>query len=351
MALLVTGVGPDLPGPRLREALGLADNPGWVACEPAAEQDRTPPGGGGRGGRWAAEPDLPEPRDELRVAAIGDQVYIGGGNGVDEDGNPHSLSSFGVFDAARGRYASLPDLPVGLDHPLMVAHDGDVYVAGGASNGDPQTGLYRFSPHDEAWTELASMRTGRFAPAGAVIGDRLYVAGGAVADREQTFSSMEIYDFETDRWREGTPMPSARHHAAATALGGSLYVAGGRVPGDFSLDAFERYDPESETWRELPPLPDGVGGLAAVAAEGRAVVVGGGDDLADDGIPPWVTGAVWAFDREREGWARLPDLRVPRHGHAATVAGGRIIVFGGAPCAGYGRTSAVESLPIAEGRA
>ena len=346
MFVLVTGIGPDLPGPRVREILGFAPSSRFEPCVPDAAGDRTPPLPDGVNGRWSEGPDLPDPRDELRAAAIGSRVYIAGGNGVDEDDEPFSLSTFGVFDARHERFRSLPDLPLGLDHPLVATHAGSVYVVGGASNGEPQTGLYRYDPRERSWDQLESMTVPRFAPAGAVIDGRLYVVGGAVADREATYASMEVYDFDEASWSSGPEMPTARHHAAAAALGDDLYVVGGRHPGDFSVAAAERYDSTTGDWDVLPPLPEGVGGPAATTADGMFVVTGGGDDLADGEIPPWVTGAVWGFEPRTERWLRLPDLAVPRHGHTAATADGRVIVFGGAPCAGYGRTESVEYLQV-----
>jgi N-acetylneuraminic acid mutarotase len=344
--VLVTGIGPDLPGPRIRETLGLAAPTNYEPCVPSREGDRTPPLPRGVEGEWSREPGLPDPRDELRAATIGRRIYIGGGNGVDGNGKPYSLPSFSVFDTRSGRYRRLPDFPLGLDHPLMAAHSGDVYVVGGASNGTPQAGLYRYSPQEGAWEELAPMRVARFSPTGAVIGDRLYVVGGAQANADDTYASMEIYEFETGEWTTGPSMPTARHHAAAAVVAGDLYVAGGRQPGDFSLDSFERFDPASGSWEELPPIPEGTGGPASVASHDQPIVIAGGDDLEDDGIPPWVTGAVYAFDPVRTSWERLPDLNVPRHGHAATTAAGRAYVFGGSPCPDYGRTGSVESLEL-----
>lgn len=344
LGLLLAGVGPDLPGPKLRETLGLVDEPSWEPCTPTAEGDRTP--AGGPPGSWRREEPLPEPRDELRAATVGHLIYLAGGNGVDEERQPFSLPSFSVFNTRTERYRDLPDLPVGLDHPLMVASKGAIYVAGGASNGDAQERLYRFEPETEEWAELASMESARYAPAGGVIDGRIYVAGGALADRGETFSSMEVYDIATDTWSSGPEMPTARHHAYGDVLDGDLYVAGGRQPGEFSLAAFERFDPDAGAWEELPPIPEGVGGPVTAAANGIVAVIGGGDDLEVDGLPPWVTGATWAFLPDSDRWRRLPDLLVPRHGHAATVVGDRAFVFGGAPCALYGRTELVESLEL-----
>jgi N-acetylneuraminic acid mutarotase len=185
-----------------------------------------------------------------------------------------------------------------------------------------------------------------------VVADRLYAVSGAPRTFPELgakpYSSLEIYDFRSGRWTPGPPIPTARHHTAAAVVAGKLYVAGGRVPDDFSDNAFERLDPRSGHWEKLPPLPLGAGGLAAVAARGKVVVIGGDDERNWTAGRGWVTGSTWSFDPARSRWRRLPDLGVPRHAHAAAVAAGRIYVFGGATCPGFGRTDAAESLPLPE---
>jgi hypothetical protein len=48
----------------------------------------------------------------------------------------------------------------------------------------------------------------------------------------------------------------------------------------------------------------------------------------------------------RQRWRRLPDLSVARHSMTAAVHDGRVYVLAGAPCAGFGWTDVVESLPL-----
>jgi len=295
-------------------------------------------------GRWRREAPVPNPRDELRAVAVGGRIFILNGHGLTDEGEVNSISDVHVFDPAKGTYSRAVDTPVALDHAAAVAYRGDVYVVGGDSNGEASGGLWRYSPDRGEWETLPSMPTPRAGHAAGVIGDRLYVVGGttdsAFGDPEEAaLNSLEIYDFESGEWSRGPDMPTARHHLDATVLDGQLYAIGGRAPGDFSLDAVERFDPEESVWERLAPLPLGTGGESAVSAGDRVVVVAGGDDL--DG---WVTPATWALDPGEGQWRRLPDTRVARHGHASATVGNRVYVFGGAPCAGFGRTASAESL-------
>jgi N-acetylneuraminic acid mutarotase len=153
---------------------------------------------------------------------------------------------------------------------------------------------------------------------------------------------LDVYDFARDRWTKGPRMSVGRHHLAAAAVDGNLYAVGGRSNRSLALGDVERYDPRAATWERVASLPLGSGGLEAVAWDGRLIVLGGGDDK----IGGWVTPATWSLDPETERWTRLGDMIVPRHGFGATIADGRLYALGGAPCARYGQTPAVESMPL-----
>lgn len=347
LALVVAG--PDLPGPRFRELLGLTDTVELVPCNP--DPDRVlsparpfPPDSD----TWRREPSAPEARVEFKATTVGRLIYLTNGQGPEG----RSQSTVLVYDPERRRYRSAPDTPIALDHTAAVRYGGDLYLIGGAQEGQPSARFLRYSPKTRRWEELSPMPRASTGLAAAVIDDRLYAVGGGPRlfpdEHVEPYTSLQIYDFETSRWTVGPDMPTARHHLAAAALGGRLYVLGGRDPDDFSLSAFERFVPGRNRWEALPPLPLGVGDLAAVSTGSAVIAIGGDEEEGWMDGHGWVTPAVWSFDPGRGVWRRLPDLRTPRHGHGAAVAGGRIYVFGGSPCPGYQRISTGESLPIPE---
>jgi hypothetical protein len=338
---LLLGAGPELPGPPVREWLGIAEPEEPDPCDPATSEFRafgpapsSPP--------WRRERPSPADSPEAGAATVGDSAYLVGGQ--DAEGTSADLWR---FDGATGRFERGPDAPETIDHAVVAAHGDDVVVASGYIGGTDATNrTWSYDTRTKRWRELPSMRVARGAAAGGVVGDRLYVVGGTpvFGDEDDPIASLEIYDFEEDRWLPGPDVPTARHHVAAAVLDGKLYVAGGRRVGDLSLDAFEVFDPATGRWSSLPPLPHGLGAPALSAAGGRLVLTGGGDDTNWREGGGWTTGAVWAYDPGSSRWVRLPDLRTPRHGHASTAIGDRVYVFRGAPCAGYGLTAETESL-------
>lgn len=337
---LLTGVGPDLPGPRLREVVGLEE--GFALCQPTPDTVRRPTVPVRGSLTWhRAGTLLPLRHDELRAATAGGLVYVGGGAVPNEDGTFFaSLDSFFSYDPRSRRLERLPSLPIPLDHTVIGSWHGDIFVFGGRSSGLTSDRAFRYSPAERMWSELARMPEPRVAGAGATIGDRFYFVGGALENAlENPGASRDlfVYDFGKDRWTRGAPMSARRHHVAAAALAGKLYVVGGRSDTDLSLSSVERYDPGTGAWESTTPLPLGSGGLGVVSLGGRILAISGGDDGER-----WVTPATWSLDPQTEAWTRQGDITLPRHGFAAAVVHGRTIVLGGSPCPRSGRTGLVE---------
>lgn len=76
---------------------------------------------------------------------------------------------------------------------------------------------------------MPSAPTARAAFGAAVLGNRLYAAGGV--DGRSELARLEIFDFRTRRWARGPDMAVAREHVAATSAGGAVYLLGGRRGG------------------------------------------------------------------------------------------------------------------------
>ena len=346
LLVVLWAFGPPLPGPSLHDLLGLPKGSGPPPCKRQARLTRSPAVPVPGRGRWRREPPSFLARAELAAAVSGGSAYIVGGQGK----GGASLASVVRFDPRRRRYEHVAKLPARVDHPGVAADGPNVYVVGGYVDSRPTDRVWRYSTRSRRWTELAHLPTSRGALGAAVIGRRLYAVGGAPSTYPDYFAApyrtLEILDLRSGRWSAGPDMPTARHHVATAALGGRLYVVGGRAPSDFALATVERFDPADGRWRRLPPLPQGVGAAAAAAFRGRLFITGGDDErgLRDDRA--WVTPAAWSYRPGDSRWRRLPDLSVPLQGHASAALGGRLYVFEGAPCPGYGRQRSAESLGI-----
>jgi hypothetical protein len=345
----------NLPG-NWRTKLGLAEATPNPPCHLGEyrEGPRSPPA---PPGNWRFEPEAPRAAVEGSAVAIGPVIYATNGS------YPGDLHRVIAYDTRTGVWREPTQTPVGLNHSQAATYGGDLYLAGGYRDGDqPTNEFWKYDPRVEKWTQMPSMVQPRGAGATAVVGDKLYVVGGApktfgVTAEGSPYGTVESFDFETGRWSEGPDMPLPRHHLVGAALGGKLYVVGGRAGlldtnnDEAPVGEFDVYDPETEQWTRLPELPFAAGYPGIAAAAGKIVVVGGENQAHWEDGGGWTTPAAWAYDPKTSEWERLPDLNIERRGMGAATAGGRIYVAMGSYCPGIKPTGpvgthTVESLPV-----
>jgi N-acetylneuraminic acid mutarotase len=291
--------------------------------------------------RWTALRPAPLERTEVAAARVGRFAYVVGGF---ERASGATTAAVERYDLRRDRWRRVRPMPVGLNHPTAVSYRGRVYVHGGyaAAGGleDPTGALLRYDPGRNRWRRLRPSATPRAAHAAAVIGDRLYVAGGA--NESGSLRSLEIYDFGSGRWRSGPGFPGPpRNHTTGVASGGRFYVLAGRDAGNLA-DA-ERYHPRRRTWERLPPMRTPRGGIASVRLRDGRIVVFGGERLEPGGT---TIAEVELFDPRRRRWRALPDMRTPRHGLGGAVLGRRVYSFSGGTSPGFSFSGGVEVLAV-----
>jgi N-acetylneuraminic acid mutarotase len=299
-----------------------------------------PRDGGARPDRWTALAPSPLERTEVAAARVGRFIYVVGG--FDRTGA--TVAAVARYDIRRDSWRRVADMPIGLNHPTAVVHEGRLYVHGGYTSATGLSGataaLLRFDPEPGRWRRLPSSRTPRAAHAAAVIGDRLYVAGGA--NDSGSLRSLEIFDFRRARWRRGPSFPGPRrNHTTGVASGGRFYVLAGRDAGN--LTNAERFDPRRRVWEELPPLRVGRGGIASVRLRDGRIVVFGGERLEPGGT---TIAEVELFDPRRRRWSTLPDLLTPRHGLGGAALGRRVFAIEGGPTPGLDFSRAIEFLDV-----
>jgi N-acetylneuraminic acid mutarotase len=300
---------------------------------------------GGSGADWRSEPETPTLRDGPSAAVLGDRVVLVGGIQAfyADFTKARSLATVEVFDVASGRWSRWPDLPEPLNHVGIATVDGTLYALGGLTNewrlGSASAKAWRFDEQRRRWRPLADMPTARGGAGIAVVGDRIYVAGGI--SKNVSLDAMESYDTRTGRWSEHAPMPTRRDHAGMTASGGVIYAAAGRREDERSLTVFERYDPRDDSWSTLPPLPEPKAGFV-LAETPAGLVAAGGEDLRSRTL----YGGVYAFDPDGGGWRPLGTMQEPKHGYGAAYVDGRLWVFGGSRCSGFKPTRSSASMPV-----
>jgi N-acetylneuraminic acid mutarotase len=285
-------------------------------------------------GRWTVHRPMPEARQEVAVATLGDRVVVVGGFG--ELGA--AVATVEAYRPDSDTWEAMPPLPAGVHHATAAVVDGRLFVIGGYADRVPpwraQRTVYEYDGAARSWATRAPLNVARGAPAAAVIAGRIHVVGGADGSAMDVH---EAYDPAADRWTRLAPMPTARDHLAAAAFRGRLWAIGGRASFMGAQYAnVEIYDAAADRWDAGVPLPEGRGGLAAAAFDDRVYVFGGES-------PVKIFSAVEMYEVAGNRWIGKEPMPTPRHGIGAAVLDGAIWIPGGATRPGFGRTSANEA--------
>jgi N-acetylneuraminic acid mutarotase len=317
-------------------AVALAAGGGAIVL--AANHDA----GESRADRWTALAPTALARTEVAAARIGRSIYVVGGFERESGATSAAVER---YDIARNRWSRVRSMPLALNHATAASYKGDLYVHGGytgANNLSAPTGaLLRYDPERNRWRRLPASPTPRAAHALAVVGDRLYAAGGA--NDSGSLRSLEIYDFERRRWAAGPSFPfgPARNHTTGVASGGRFYVIAGRDAANFT--AVERYNPRRRAWEDVPDLRTPRGGIAAARLRDGRIVAFGGENLTPGGT---TIAAVELFDPRTRTWRSLPSMRTPRHGLGGASLRNRVYAIQGGPEPGFSFSNAIEALDI-----
>ena len=239
-------------------------------------------------------------------------------------------------------WEQLPPLPEPrIGHGVVVFRD-CLWAIGGQSSrtAPPSADVWRYCPSVDATRWVAAPRLPRplahLAGAG-VIGDRIYVAGGVMANGQP---SDETLEFEPGAgWRLLGDRAPARMACGGggAVIGGKLYVFGGAtlLPPFGSCDyrrepnSLAEFDPAAASgarWRVLPPPPSSQPPHCSY----RTLVVQGSVYLTNGG-ECWTLGLLsfdYHFNTARTQWEAGGFRRMTWFGGGAVV-GQRIYLYGG----------------------
>ncbi len=279
---------------------------------------------------WSVGPELPSPRVEAGVTALGQRLVMVGG--LDQNVaqgfriTPEVLS----LDLLTETWSRLPDAPVAWTHANVAGASSTLYLLGGL---DTESFLVRGESFaldldlpDPQWRGIAPMPPGmeRGAAALLTMPPHIYVLGGA--STSDALATCLSYDFSTDSWSMLPDLPTPRSHAAAMRLeDGTLIVAGGLSSLDSSRPLGDAWAlPLNATeWVPLAPMGRARGGCAYGTVFGHLICAGG--EAGTDAVE-----TVETFDPNTDTWTTQEDMPERRAGARGTVIGGRLYVPGGA---------------------
>jgi Kelch motif len=186
------------------------------------------------------------------VGKIGSRLYSSGGyNDVQTPGS--FTNRLWAYDYANDRLIAKAPLPIFGAEGVTGVISGKLYVLPGACSGEryplagycaeePTRRLFRYDAATNAWVSRRQAPHVHRAGAAAVIGGKLYVAGGF--DGFDPVSALDVYDPGANTWRTLAPISQAGK-AIGAALQGKFHVLVGT--------SHYAYNPATNRWRTLAP--------------------------------------------------------------------------------------------------
>jgi N-acetylneuraminic acid mutarotase len=200
-------------------------------------------------------------RSYIAAAEVAGSVYAAGGM-VGETGRP--LAVFQRYDPRQNRWSTLRPLPEPVRAGAGAAVGDTVYVTGGQTP-SARVGrqVYAYDVGGGTWRAVAPLPEARFNHSAVTLGGTVYVLGGFADETEQ--DEVFAYDARADRWSLVTRLPRPMHAFGAVAFRGELWTIGG-IEGEEVLDDVWIWSPRSARWRRGPTLPEPMELLGAAVA-------------------------------------------------------------------------------------
>ncbi len=222
------------------------------------------------------------------------------------------------------RWTELAGAPA-LSAASGAVYENSLFLLAGEENGQPAQQAWRYDLISASWQTIAPKPTPVSHAAAALLGEKIYLAGGRGGDGTPV-NALEAYDPRAGRWESRAALPAALEGHALVALDGRLYLFGGWDGARARAEVY-RYDPETDQWDARAPLPSPRAYAAAAALEGKIIIAGGTDgqvdlDAADLYFPT----------RDQPGsdpWESTAPLPQPRSRMAAASLAGIIYFAGG----------------------
>ena len=311
---------------------------------------------------WTPRASMPWPTQEIYCAAQDGSITVAGGLVRSAAGGLHINDRTAIYDVKADRWSEGPRLPQPRHHPMLASAAGRIWAFGGYDrrDGGEWTAMTDIWAIDRGvWAQVGQMPQRLCETVGLSVGDRVHLVTGRSPKGEANgqwndqgdVATHLVFDAAANRWETARPAPMARNSAAGAVLGGKLFVAGGRTVDGGGTGRLDRYDPDRDRWDTLAPIPASpatgrqVGGGLAMAEAGGRLIAFGGEWF--EGRGGGVFAETWIYDPARDAWTAGPAMRTPRHGLAAASVDGVIYAIGGGEAASGGKASGlVETLSL-----
>jgi len=270
--------------------------------------------------RWTKKCDMPGPLYVLDAATLGNKIFAIGGRGKEKRHDRYTY----VYDAAKDSWVVKKEPFFPRSNHAVAALGDKIYVFGG---NDSAGKAEAYDVDADIWEELAPIPSPRWHVnySAAACGGKIYLMGGLEEtvgpDSEPDSNKNEMYDPVKNTWTAKAPLPSPRSTAAVTAFENKIYVMSGVFKGEFRNEVF-LYDPAADSWKTRAPMPEARFISGAAVVKDKIVVITG----------DWQShreSKIYVYEPLKDLWNDLG--KVPRDFRLAAVAaiGDKFYILGG----------------------
>jgi len=297
-------------------------------------------------------------RHENSFVQAGNKFYLMGGR--------ENAKTIDVYDYTANTWTSLVNsAPFEFNHFQATEYKGLIWVIGAFQTNVfpsevPADHIWAFDPSTNEWIQGPEIPAGRKRGSTglAVYNDKFYIVGGNTIGHNGGYVNwFDEYNPATGTWTALADAPNFRDHFMSAVIGDKLYAAGGRLsggPGGVwkpTVPQVDVFDFTTATWSTLSAgqnIPTPRGGAATVNFNDKLVVIGGEvqNELVygvntDDALK-----ITEQYDPATGTWSRLRDMNFERHGTQGIVSGQGIFTLAGSPARGGGNQKNMEVLGV-----
>ncbi|XP_061174624.1 kelch-like protein 9 [Saccostrea echinata] len=204
-----------------------------------------------RNGDWLKVANMKHNRQSFSLAVLNNMMYAVGGR-LDAS---ESLASVECYNPQSNTWREVAPLSTPKRCVALATLHGRLYAVGGSGNKMISSRVESYNPYDGKWDIKQPISTPRFFAHLVPVTGSLLLIGGATVNQDGVISCMdaiERYTPSSDCWTVISHMRTPRAEFGCAVLGLKIYIAGG-----YNWDKMERlrsiecFDSDSHTWTEL----------------------------------------------------------------------------------------------------